>query len=118
MREASVAFPMPAMWFSGWMTISVSSAMDGWFTPGHTPGHQSLRVRLSASGDFLLSGDCCYTEEILDEDVLPGLVWNPSESVRAIRRLRAARDWQGIRVITGHDPETWAAFRKAPDCYR
>jgi N-acyl homoserine lactone hydrolase len=88
-----------------------------WFTPGHTPGHQSLLVKLEHSGDFLLAGDCCYTEEILNEDVLPGLVWNPSEAIRTIRRLRHARDACGIKIITGHDPTAWQNFKKAPAFY-
>ena len=88
-----------------------------WFTPGHTPGHQSLLVRLDISGEFLLTGDSCYTEEILNEDILPGLVWNPSEALRSIRRIREARDAKGITVITGHDPVAWNKFRKAPEFY-
>lgn len=88
-----------------------------WFTPGHTPGHQSLLVRLERSGDFLLSGDSCYTEEILNEDVLPGLVWQPSEAIRSIRRLRQARDALGVQIVTGHDPVAWAKFRKSPNFY-
>lgn len=88
-----------------------------WFTPGHTPGHQSLLVKLEESGEFLLSGDCCYTEEILNEDILPGLVWSPSEAIRSIKRLREARDLRGIKIITGHDPVAWKNFKKSPEYY-
>jgi N-acyl homoserine lactone hydrolase len=87
------------------------------FTPGHTPGHQSLLVRLEKEGLFLLTGDCCYTGTILNEDVLPGLLWSPPEAVRSIRRLRYARDVQGATIVTGHDPAAWPAFRKAPQYY-
>ncbi|WP_199911718.1 MBL fold metallo-hydrolase [Dongshaea marina] len=52
-------------------------ALKIWFTPGHTPGHQSLQVNLEESGAYLLTGDSCYTEEILHQDLLPGLVWSP-----------------------------------------
>ncbi|MFM8330579.1 MAG: N-acyl homoserine lactonase family protein [Candidatus Methylumidiphilus sp.] len=89
-----------------------------WFTPGHTPGHQSILVKLPESGAFLLTGDSCYTEEILNEEVLPGLVWSPSEALRSIKRLRAARDNWGVKVVTGHDPVAWANFNKAPEYYR
>ena len=88
-----------------------------WFTPGHTPGHQSLLVKLENSGEFLLTGDSCYTEEILNEDILPGLVWNPSESLRSIRRIREARDAKEVTIITGHDPLAWNKFKKAPEFY-
>ena len=36
-------------------------------TPGHTAGHQSLRIE----GRLLLVGDACYTQRALDDDVLP-----------------------------------------------
>ena len=88
-----------------------------WITPGHTPGHQSLLVKLDHAGEFLLTGDSCYTEEILNEDVLPGLVWSPSVALRSIQRLRQARDAKGITVITGHDPFAWERFKPAPYFY-
>lgn len=88
-----------------------------WFTPGHTPGHQSLLVKLDKSGEFLLTGDCCYTEEILNEDILPGLVWHPSEAIRSIKRLREAQHAWGVKIVTGHDPEAWIKFKKSPDYY-
>ena len=34
-------------------------------TLGHTPGHQSMRIRL-ASGHVVLAGDCCYLKRSLD----------------------------------------------------
>lgn len=39
-------------------------------TPGHTAGHQSLRVNLE-SGPVLLVADCCYWSSMLEENVLP-----------------------------------------------
>jgi len=85
-------------------------------TPGHTPGHQSLLVRLPESGPWLLTGDSAYTEEIINDDVLPGLVWSPSEAIRSVRVMRTLRD-QGVRIITGHDPEAFRALSLAPRAY-
>ena len=31
------------------------------FTPGHTPGHQSVLVNLPKTGHMLFTGDACYT---------------------------------------------------------
>ncbi|MFP6748178.1 MAG: MBL fold metallo-hydrolase [Alphaproteobacteria bacterium] len=39
-------------------------------TNGHTPGHQSLQVRL-AGGDVLLTGDACYLRQTLENLHLP-----------------------------------------------
>ena len=37
-------------------------------TPGHTVGHQSLRVRLSTGQQVVLASDCCYFSRTLDAE--------------------------------------------------
>jgi glyoxylase-like metal-dependent hydrolase (beta-lactamase superfamily II) len=87
------------------------------FTPGHTPGHQSLLVNLEDWGPTLLTGDSVYTEEILEEDVLPGLVYSPPETVKSINKTRNLRRVHGVRIITGHDPVAWPRLKLAPEYY-
>jgi glyoxylase-like metal-dependent hydrolase (beta-lactamase superfamily II) len=87
------------------------------FTPGHSPGHQSLLVNLAKWGPTLLTGDSVYTEEILNEDVLPGLVYSPPDAVKSIRKTRDLRRVNGVRIITGHDPVAWPKFNLAPAYY-
>lgn len=86
------------------------------FTPGHTPGHQSVLLSLKNTGSMLLAADSCYTTENLDEDILPGLVAEPVETVKTIEKFRIMRA-QGVKVITGHDPVAWETFKKAPEFY-
>src|SRR5262249_19822132 len=45
-------------------------------TFGHTPGHQSLRVRPDSGPDLVCAADACYTRENMDRDVLPRILWN------------------------------------------
>ena len=81
-------------------------------TYGHTPGHQSLKVRLD-SGHVLLTGDACYLRQTLENLHLPRVAYNREqmmESLLAIRRLRDA----GARIFFGHDPEFWKAMPQAP----
>ena len=75
-------------------------------THGHTPGHQSLRVRLD-SGDVVLTGDACYLRRTLEALHLPSVVDDAEAMRAALRTLRALRD-AGARLIFGHDPEDWA----------
>ncbi len=75
-------------------------------THGHTPGHQSLRVRLD-SGDVILTGDACYLRRTLEELHLPAVVDDPEALRAALLKLRALRD-AGARLIFGHDPDDWA----------
>ena len=87
------------------------------FTPGHTPGSQSLLIKLKKWGPTLLTGDSVYTEEILNDDVLPGVCYSPTDTVQSIRKIRALRRDKGVRIITGHDPIAWTKFRLAPEYY-
>jgi glyoxylase-like metal-dependent hydrolase (beta-lactamase superfamily II) len=109
-------------WFilEGWRDNKFDLFGDGklviYFTPGHTPGHQSLLVNLEERPMFL-TGDSCYTLENLNEDVLPGLVWNPAYATASIQVMRFLRSQFGVKIVTGHDPTGWAEFKKAPLFY-
>lgn len=104
----------------GWRDDGFDLFEDGkivlWFSPGHTPGHQSLKITLEKTGSLILTGDSCYTEELLNQDILPGLVWSPAEAMRSIQRLREARR-NGCWIVTGHDPDAFSKMRKAPLFY-
>ena len=81
-------------------------------TPGHTPGHQSLRVRLD-SGDIVLTADACYFCKTLRERRLPARAFDKEEMLRSLGRLEAL-ERGGARLIFGHDPEFWGTIVQAP----
>jgi glyoxylase-like metal-dependent hydrolase (beta-lactamase superfamily II) len=81
-------------------------------TYGHTPGHQSLLVRLDG-GDVVLAADACYFRETLDELKLPLVVHDPAAMLASLERLRALAA-VGARIVYGHDPESWASVPQAP----
>jgi glyoxylase-like metal-dependent hydrolase (beta-lactamase superfamily II) len=81
-------------------------------TFGHTPGHQSLLVRLDA-GDVVLAADACYFRQTLEEMRLPLVVHDPVAMLASLERLRALAA-VGTRIIYGHDPESWATMPQAP----
>jgi len=83
-------------------------------TYGHTPGHQSVRVRSGKVADFVLTADACYTRENMDRHVLPNVLWDPAEMSRSLEVLRQLRDRQGATVIYGHDTAQWDGLRRAP----
>jgi len=81
-------------------------------TPGHTPGHQSLKLRL-ASGDVVLAADSCYFCRTLRERRLPRFVDDRDAMLASLDRL-AALEAKGARIFFGHDPEFWQTVPQAP----
>jgi glyoxylase-like metal-dependent hydrolase (beta-lactamase superfamily II) len=81
-------------------------------TYGHTPGHQSLRVRLDG-GEVVLTSDACYLRRTLEEMHLPTVAYDPDAMRASLRRLRTLRD-AGARIFYGHDPEFWTTVPQAP----
>lgn len=84
-------------------------------TPGHTAGHQSLRVRAAQDVTLLLTADACYSEAHLLREVIPHAAWDVTTMLDSIRSLRALKERHGCHLIFGHDPDQWAAMRHAPD---
>jgi glyoxylase-like metal-dependent hydrolase (beta-lactamase superfamily II) len=71
---------------------------------GHTPGHQSVRVR-SDRGDHILVADACYNAQVVQSRDFPtysdGAAMN-----RALDGLLARRE-AGTVLVYGHDPDQW-----------
>lgn len=88
-------------------------------TPGHTAGHQSLRVDAGSDVRLCLTGDACYTQEHLERDVLPaaGAVWNAGEMRHSLGLLRRMRDREGAALIYGHDAAQLRELRAAPEAF-
>ena len=85
-------------------------------TPGHTPGHQSLRVKLD-SGEVVLTGDACYLRRTLAEMKLPRILFDAEQMMESLRKLKALQD-RGARIFYGHDPEFWQTLPHAPEAIR
>jgi N-acyl homoserine lactone hydrolase len=71
-------------------------------TPGHTCGHQSLRVQTD-DGPVVLAADACYFGTTLDDGRLPRHGFDLDEQRRSLQLLRRARAG-GATVVPGHDP--------------
>jgi N-acyl homoserine lactone hydrolase len=85
-------------------------------TPGHTPGHQSLYVRLQKTGGVLLSGDLYHYAEERTLDRMP-----PEERSAGTVQARAAMDKfldeSHAELWIGHSIDFFAKARKAPAWY-
>ncbi len=74
-------------------------------TPGHTPGHQSIRL-----GKLVIGADVAHFASGLDDHRFPMFADDREQQGHSADRLRAMRD-AGSRVIPGHDP---AILRPGP----
>ena len=68
-------------------------------TPGHTPGHQSVRV-----GDLVIGAVVAHYAGVLDDHRFPAFGDDPGAQAHSAERLRALRD-AGLTVQPGHDPK-------------
>jgi len=82
-------------------------------TPGHTPGHQVLLVRLK-SGSVVLSGDLWH----LRSDVTGGLVYagnvDRAATLASFDRVQKLLVNLHARLIVQHDPQDYQALPKLP----
>ncbi|MGH7048265.1 MAG: N-acyl homoserine lactonase family protein [Stellaceae bacterium] len=81
-------------------------------THGHTPGHQSLKLRRN-SGDVVLAADSCYFCRTLRERRLPQNVYDRAAMLASLDRL-ARLEVGGARIFFGHDGEFWKSVPQAP----
>ena len=81
-------------------------------THGHTPGHQSLRLRLDG-GEVVLAADACYFCRTLRERRLPRYVHDREAMLASLDRLEAL-ERGGAHIFFGHDPEFWQTVPQAP----
>ena len=83
-------------------------------TPGHTPGHQSLLVRLDG-GAVLLLADATYSLEKMRERLLPAVVWSPDAMVASWELVEEIEREEQAELICTHDLQFRSRVRVAPE---
>ena len=77
-------------------------------TPGHSPGHQSVRVRL-ADQEIVICADCAYFGRTLTGGALPPGSFDRAQHEASIERL-ASLGRAGATLIPGHDAAAFATL--------
>jgi glyoxylase-like metal-dependent hydrolase (beta-lactamase superfamily II) len=72
-------------------------------TPGHTPGHQSLLVKLPKSGNWILSGDAVHFHENWDTNGVPMFNYDRAQTLASMDRLRKIMQIHKAKLIIQHD---------------
>lgn len=88
------------------------------FTPGHTPGHHSLLVRLAAAGPVLLTGDLYHFTENFETNGVPGFNTDRADTLASMDRFRAIARSLGARIVIQHEPADIAKLPAFPEAAR
>jgi N-acyl homoserine lactone hydrolase len=100
-------------WISGGGTVKPLVLDEGVFgdgtvvvmrTPGHTPGHSSLLVKLKERGNFILVGDAAHFHENYDSNGVPSFNHDRASTVASLERIKKVAANLKATVIIQHDP--------------
>jgi glyoxylase-like metal-dependent hydrolase (beta-lactamase superfamily II) len=83
-------------------------------TPGHTPGHQSLLVRLPKSGPVILTGDMVHLQDNWASRRVPAFNFDREQSLRSMDKVAALMQKTGAKLWINHDKIQSSSIPKAP----
>jgi N-acyl homoserine lactone hydrolase len=77
-------------------------------TPGHTLGHQSMKVKLASGHTIIISQDAVWMQENLD-GYPAGLNFSVQAYTNSVNRLKYMRDLEGADIFMAHDQDQYKA---------
>ena len=87
------------------------------FTPGHTPGHQSLFLKLPRTGPALLSGDLYHYPEEMKLKVVPSFDFNQEQTAKSRAMIEDLVSKNKAQLLIQHDVVNSANLKKSPQYY-
>lgn len=83
-------------------------------TPGHTPGHHSLLVKLGSGASYLLTGDLAHFRENYASDGVPTFNTNRADTLASFARFKGLAANIKATVIIQHEPRDVAKLPAFP----
>jgi glyoxylase-like metal-dependent hydrolase (beta-lactamase superfamily II) len=83
-------------------------------TPGHTPGHQSLEIKLKKSGTVLLSGDLYHLRDSRKFRLVPPINYERADTLASIDRFEGIAKNAKARVVVQHVTQDFRSLPKFP----
>lgn len=83
-------------------------------TPGHTPGHKSLLVKLAKKGYVLLSGDLAHFTENYETNGVPAFNHDRANTLASLDRFKKLAANLKAIVIIQHEPDDVAKLPAFP----
>lgn len=87
-------------------------------TPGHTPGHKSLLIRLAEEGNILFTGDLAHFKENYTHLRVPLFNTNRADSLASFDRFKSIAETLDAKVVIQHDPDDVSKISPFPDWTR
>jgi glyoxylase-like metal-dependent hydrolase (beta-lactamase superfamily II) len=73
------------------------------YTPGHTPGHHSLLVKLPQKGAVLITGDLAHFRENYDTNGVPAFNTDRAQTLASLDRVKKIVAGTKAAVVIQHD---------------
>ncbi|OAE97456.1 MBL fold metallo-hydrolase [Bradyrhizobium centrolobii] len=86
-------------------------------TPGHTPGHQSLLVKLPKTGAVVLSGDAVHFKDNWDNRRVPSMNANKDQSAASMQKIADTLAKEKAQLWINHDKAQRDSQKLAPQFY-
>ena len=86
-------------------------------TPGHSPDHQVLFVKLAKTGPIVLSGDLYHYPEERTLNRVPTTEFNAAQTIASRAAVEAFLKKTGAQLWIQHDFTANATLKKAPEFY-
>ena len=86
-------------------------------TPGHTPGHQSLLVKLPKTGVLLLTGDAVHFKSNWDNRGVPDGNVDKDKTRASMQRIADLLDKEKGQLWINHDKAQRDSLKLAPEFY-
>src|ERR1700730_6245289 len=86
-------------------------------TPGHTPGHQSLLVKLPKTGALVLSGDAAHFQSNWDNRRVPSINTDKDQTLASMQRIADLLAKDKAQLWINHDKAQRDTLKMAPDYY-
>jgi N-acyl homoserine lactone hydrolase len=87
------------------------------FTPGHTPGHQSLFLKLAKTGNVLLSGDLYHYPEEITYKKIPSFDTNKEQTAKSREMIEEFVKQNRAQLWIQHDYTSGIKRKVAPEFY-
>ena len=86
-------------------------------TPGHTPGHQSLLVKLTKTGAIVLSGDAVHFKSNWDNRRVPSINFDKVKTLASMQRIADIMAKEKAQLWINHDKAQRDSLKLAPAFY-